>query len=158
MQTARSDDKSEICCASKQRINEWIGVCYRIATSADEPKIATRPRSSRIRDQKLESCDATLPLHAGAGYREIAASASSPSVMATSFFTHQDALGFSATDFNEAAQHLYTRWSNPTLELLEACLAALEGGEAALLRQRHGSDQCPIPDRLSSGDQLGPNN
>jgi cystathionine gamma-synthase/methionine-gamma-lyase len=76
-----------------------------------------------MRDQKSVSHDATLTLHAGAGHREIGAPVSSPPVLATSFFTHPDAVGFSANDLNEAAPHFYTRWSNPTLELLETRLA-----------------------------------
>jgi len=83
-------------------------------------------------DQKPVIHEATLTLHAGAGPRDIGAPASSPPVMATSFFTHPDAVGFSANDLNDAAPHFYTRWSNPTLGLLETRLAALEGGEAAL--------------------------
>jgi cystathionine gamma-synthase len=79
-----------------------------------------------MRDQKPKSHDTTLTLHAGAGHREIGTSVSSPPVLATSFFTHPDAVGFSANDLNEAAPHFYTRWSNPTHELLETRLAALD--------------------------------
>ena len=79
-----------------------------------------------MRDQQPKSRDATLTLHAGAGPREVGLPVSSPPVMATSFFTHPDAIGFSANDLKEAAPHFYTRWSNPTLELLETRLTALE--------------------------------
>jgi cystathionine gamma-synthase/methionine-gamma-lyase len=108
-----------------------------------------------MHDQKPEIHDATLTLHAGAGHREVGAPASAPPVLATSFFTHPDAVGFSANDLNEAAPHFYTRWSNPTLELLETRLAALEGGEAAL---SFASGMAAIGalflDRLGSGDHL----
>ena len=39
---------------------------------------------------------------------------------------------FSATDFEEDAPYLYSRWSNPTVGQLEAKLAAMEGGETAV--------------------------
>jgi len=108
-----------------------------------------------MRDHRSWSHDATLALHAGAGHREVGAPASSPPVMATSFFTHPDAVGFSANDLNEAAPHFYTRWSNPTLELLETRLAALEGGEAALsFTSGMAAISALFLDRLSSGDHL----
>ena len=53
-------------------------------------------------------------------------------MLSTTYFTHPDAVGFSASDLKADAPHFYTRWSNPTLELLEQRLALLEGGEAAL--------------------------
>ncbi|WP_262265820.1 trans-sulfuration enzyme family protein [Microvirga yunnanensis] len=108
-----------------------------------------------MNDQTSVSHDATLTLHAGAGPREVGLPASSPPVMATSFFTHPDAVGFSANDLNEAAPHFYTRWSNPTLALLETRLAALEGGEAALsFTSGMAAISALFLDRLSSGDHL----
>jgi cystathionine gamma-synthase len=99
--------------------------------------------------------DATLSLHAGADNREIGEPASSPPVMATSFFTHPDAAGFSANDLSETAPHFYTRWSNPTLALLEARLAALDGGEAALtFASGMAAISALFLDRLASGDHL----
>jgi cystathionine gamma-synthase len=106
-------------------------------------------------DQKLNVREATLTLHAGAGQRDIGAPASAPPVLATSYFTHPDAVGFSANDLNEAAPHFYTRWSNPTLELLETRLAALEGGEAALsFTSGMAAVSALFLDRLGSGDHL----
>ena len=40
--------------------------------------------------------EATLTLHAGAGQRDVGGPATAPPVLATSFFTHPDAVGFSA--------------------------------------------------------------
>jgi cystathionine gamma-synthase/methionine-gamma-lyase len=106
-------------------------------------------------DQKSMSHEATLSLHAGARPRSIGAPASSPPVMATSFFTHPDAVGFSANDLDEAAPHFYTRWSNPTLELLERRLAALDAGEAALsFASGMAAISALFLDRLTSGDHL----
>lgn len=53
-------------------------------------------------------------------------------VLATSFHTHPDLIGFSANDLTHEAPHFYTRWSNPTVAALEAKLAQLEDGEAGL--------------------------
>jgi cystathionine gamma-synthase/methionine-gamma-lyase len=106
-------------------------------------------------DQKPVTHVATLALHAGAGPRDIGAPASAPPVLATSYFTHPDAVGFSANDLNEASPHFYTRWSNPTLDLLEARLAALEGGEAAVsFASGMAAVSALFLDRLASGDHL----
>jgi cystathionine gamma-synthase len=51
---------------------------------------------------------------------------------ATSFRTHPDLVGFSGNDMTMDAPHFYSRWSNPTIATLEAKLAELEKGEAAL--------------------------
>ena len=80
-----------------------------------------------MRDQQPKSRDATLTLHAGAAPREVGLPVSSPPVMATSVFTHPDAIGFSANDLKDAAPHFYSRWRNPTLDLLETRLTALAG-------------------------------
>jgi cystathionine gamma-synthase/methionine-gamma-lyase len=106
-------------------------------------------------DHKPATHEATLTLHAGAGQREVGGPASAPPVLATSFFTHPDAVGFSANDLNEAAPHFYSRWSNPTLELLETRLAAIEGGEAALsFASGMAAISALFLDRLGSGDHL----
>ncbi|HZA92484.1 MAG TPA: PLP-dependent transferase [Gemmatimonadales bacterium] len=106
-------------------------------------------------DQKPTIREATLTLHAGAGQRNIGAPASAPPVLATSYFTHPDAVGFSANDLGEAAPHFYARWSNPTLELLETRLAALEDGEAALsFTSGMAAVGALFLDRLGSGDHL----
>jgi cystathionine beta-lyase/cystathionine gamma-synthase len=74
----------------------------------------------------------TLALHGGDGARVVGAPLAPAPVLSTTYFTHPDAVGFSASDLKADAPHFYTRWSNPTLELLEQRLALLEGGEAAL--------------------------
>jgi len=108
-----------------------------------------------MNDQKPIVHEATLALHAGAGQRDVGGPASAPPVLATSFFTHPDAVGFSANDLNEAAPHFYTRWSNPTLELLETRLAALEGGEAALsFSSGMAAVSALFLERLGCGDHL----
>jgi len=74
----------------------------------------------------------TISIHGGEGGRVLGAPVTPAPVLSTTYFTHPDAVGFSASDLKEDAPHFYTRWSNPTLELLEKRLAELEGGEAAL--------------------------
>lgn len=75
---------------------------------------------------------ADLALHGGDGERSIGAPVSPAPVLSTTYYAHPDAAGFSAADLAADAPHFYTRWSNPTLDLLERRLALLEGGEAAV--------------------------
>jgi cystathionine gamma-synthase len=106
-----------------------------------------------MRDQTSVSHDATLTLHAGAGSREVGLPVSSPPVMTTSFFIHPNAVGFSANDLNEAALKFYTRWSNPTPEVLEPRFAAFEGSEAGLsFASGMAAISALFLDRLGSGD------
>ena len=74
----------------------------------------------------------TLLLHGGDGPRTVGTPVSPAPVLSTTYYTHPDAVGFSAEDLKADTPHFYTRWSNPTLELLEKRLALLEGGEAAV--------------------------
>ena len=98
---------------------------------------------------------ATLALHAGEKGRSAGTPVSTVPVLSTSFHTTPGAIGFSANDLQQDAPHFYTRWSNPTLEVLETRLAALDGGEAALT---FASGMAAIGalflDRLSAGDHL----
>ena len=74
----------------------------------------------------------TISIHGGEGERVLGAPVTPAPVLSTTYYTHPDAVGFSASDLKDDAPHFYTRWSNPTLELLEKRLAELEGGEAAV--------------------------
>jgi cystathionine gamma-synthase len=98
---------------------------------------------------------ATTAIHGGEREREHGTAMAQPPVLSTSYYTHPDAIGFSATDLKADAPHFYTRWSNPTLELLEKRLALLEGGEAAV---SFASGMAAIVtlfhDRLAAGDHL----
>lgn len=76
--------------------------------------------------------DATIAIHGGIGTQLQGAPVSPAPVLASSFLTHPDSVGFSANDLKEDAPHFYSRWSNPTLQILEERLAELEGGEAAV--------------------------
>lgn len=98
---------------------------------------------------------ATIAIHGGEEKRALGAPVATPVTTATSFFTHPDAAGFSASSLEADAPHFYTRWSNPTLGLLEQRLALLEGGEAAL---SFASGMAAITalflSRLTAGDHL----
>ncbi len=97
----------------------------------------------------------TKAIHAGAAAAVTGEAVLSPLVPATSFHAHPDAVGFSAADLTTAAPHFYARWSNPTTELLENRLAALDGGEAALV---FGSGMAAVSglflNLLKAGDHL----
>lgn len=97
----------------------------------------------------------TQSIHAGLPAARSGEPVLSPLVPASSFYAHPDDTGFSANDLSDSAPHFYTRWSNPTAQALEARLAALDGGEAAL---SFASGMAAITglflNRLKSGDHL----
>ncbi len=98
---------------------------------------------------------ATLALHAGEPKRTVGAPVSPPIVASTSFYSAPDAGGFSAADLTDETPHFYTRWGNPTVDLLESRLAALEGGAGAVV---YASGMAAISAlffaRLRAGDHL----
>lgn len=98
---------------------------------------------------------ATRALHAGENERLPGAPVTEPPEFATSFYAGPNPVGFSANDLKANAPHFYTRWSNPTLRLLETRLAAIEAGEAAV---GFASGMAAISglflDRLNAGDHL----
>lgn len=104
---------------------------------------------------KNSAGEATRAIHGGEGRREVGEAVAKPPILSTSYFTHPDASGFSASDLAEGAAHFYSRWSNPTLDVLERRLALLEGGEAAV---SFASGMAAITtlfhDRLKAGDHL----
>jgi cystathionine gamma-synthase len=98
---------------------------------------------------------ATLALHAGDAPRGLGQPVTAPAILSSSFHTHPDAVGFSASDMGEQSPHFYTRWSNPTLDTLETRLAALEGGEAAVsFASGMAAISALFLDRLKAGDHL----
>lgn len=97
----------------------------------------------------------TQSIHAGLPAPRSGEPVLSPLVPASSFYAHPDDIGFSANDLSDKAPHFYTRWSNPTAQALEARLAALDGGEAAVT---FASGMSAITglflNRLKAGDHL----
>lgn len=97
----------------------------------------------------------TQSIHAGLPAARSGEPVLSPLVPASSFYAHPDDIGFSANDLNDKAPHFYTRWSNPTAQALEARLAALDGGEAALTFASGMSAVSGLfLNRLKAGDHL----
>lgn len=98
---------------------------------------------------------ATLSLHAGFSSHESGAPVSVTPVLSTSFYTKPGEIGFSAHDLNEGAAHFYTRWSNPTVDVLEQRMAVLDGAEAAIcFASGMAAISALFLDRLSAGDHL----
>ena len=97
----------------------------------------------------------TIALHFGAPTPSPGSPVSPPVVLANSFHTAPGAVGFSAADLTNDTQHFYSRWSNPTVSLLEARLAALEGGAGAVC---YASGMAAVSGlllaRLKAGDHL----
>lgn len=97
----------------------------------------------------------TQAIHAGTASKATGDPVLNTLSLATSFYSHPDAVGFSANDLTDKAPHFYTRWSNPTTDLLEERLAILEGGEAALT---FGSGMAAVTalflGQLKAGDHL----
>lgn len=95
---------------------------------------------------------ATRAIHAGEA-PDPATGASAPGLAMSSTFVKDRPAGFSAHD--AGAGFIYTRWSNPTVRMLEAKIAALEGTEAAAC---FGSGMAAIAavflTELSAGDHL----
>ena len=74
----------------------------------------------------------TRAVHAGEA-PDPATRASAPNIVMSTTFVIEDAdAQFSANVLSEDAPFVYTRWANPTVRQLEAKLADLEGGEAAV--------------------------
>ncbi len=97
----------------------------------------------------------TISIHGGEGARALGEPVTPAPVLSTTYFTHPDAVGFSASDLKADAPHFYTRWSNPTLELLETRLAELEGGEAAVsFASGMAAITALFHEQLKAGDHL----
>jgi cystathionine gamma-synthase/methionine-gamma-lyase len=97
----------------------------------------------------------TISIHGGKGRRALGQPVTPGPVLSTTYYTHPDAAGFSAADLMQDAPHCYSRWSNPTLDLLEKRLAELEGGEAALsFASGMAAITALFQQHLRSGDHL----
>ncbi len=97
----------------------------------------------------------TLALHSGSARPEIGAPVTIPLVSATSFYTAPDAVGFSASDMTDATPYFYARWGNPTVDLLERRLAALEEGAGTVcFASGMAAVAALFLSRMKSGDHL----
>lgn len=72
----------------------------------------------------------TTAIHAGEAPDPVTG-ASAPNIVMSSTYVVEEPAGFSAHDLNPDSPFLYSRWANPTVAMLEAKIAALEGTQAA---------------------------
>lgn len=81
--------------------------------------------------------------------------ASAPGIAMSSTFVQDEPTGFSFGTAGDARPYIYTRWGNPTVRMLEAKLAALEGGEAcAAFASGMAATAAVLLGRLEAGDHL----
>lgn len=73
----------------------------------------------------------TTAIHAGEG-PDPATGASAPPLHMSSAYVSEDVSGFSAHDLTPDSPYAYTRWANPTVDMLERKIAALQGTEDCL--------------------------
>lgn len=73
----------------------------------------------------------TIAIHAGEA-PDPATLASAPPIYMSSTFVSEDVSGFSAHDLTPDSPYAYSRWANPSVAMLEAKIAAMQGTEACL--------------------------
>jgi len=73
----------------------------------------------------------TTAIHAGEG-PDPTTGASAPPLHMSSTFVSDDVSGFSAHDLTPDSAYAYARWANPTVAMLEAKIAAMQGTEECL--------------------------
>ncbi len=89
------------------------------------------PRRTARRPRAREEGESTRCVHAGSRQERTAALV--PPIYQTATFRLPSAAAGARACESTAPAELYTRWGNPTLKQLEAAIADLEGGEAALV-------------------------
>ena len=96
----------------------------------------------------------TRAIHAGEK-PDISTGASSPNIVMSSTFAHDEPLGFSINSFEGESPFIYSRWSNPTTKQLEEKLSNLEEAEECLtFSSGMAATSAVFFSLLSSGDHL----
>ena len=96
----------------------------------------------------------TRAVHAGEK-PDAVTGASSPNIVMSSTFAHEEPLGFSINSFEGESPFIYSRWSNPTTKQLEGKLADLEEAEECLtFSSGMAATSAVLLSILSSGDHL----
>ena len=96
----------------------------------------------------------TRAIHAGEK-PDISTGASSPNIVMSSTFAHDEPLGFSINSFEGESPFIYSRWSNPTTKQLEEKLSNLEEAEECLtFSSGMAATSAGFFSLLSSGDHL----
>ena len=73
----------------------------------------------------------TAAVHAGEGPDPITG-ASAPNIVMSSTYVADEVSGFSAHDLTDDSPYIYGRWANPSVQMLEQKIAAIEGTESCL--------------------------
>lgn len=98
--------------------------------------------------------DMTRAIHAGEA-PDPTTGASAPAIHMSSTFVSSSVSGFSAHDLTEDSPFLYARWSNPSVQMLEQKIAAMQGTEDCLCTASGMAAASAIMFTfLSSGDHL----
>ena len=96
----------------------------------------------------------TQAIHAGET-PDAATGASAPPIHMSSTFVSESIGGFSAHDLTPESPYSYARWSNPTVAMLEAKIAAMQGAEECLCTASGMAAASAIMfSLLQSGDHL----
>ncbi len=107
------------------------------------------PRASRSH-HLLE----TRAVHSGEGIDEVTG-ASAPNIVMSSTFASEEPAGFSIRQFKDERPYVYTRWGNPTIDMLERKLASLEEAEACIaLASGMAATTTLLLGLLKTGDHL----
>jgi methionine-gamma-lyase len=84
-----------------------------------------------------------------------ATGASAPNIVMSSTYVVDEPSGFSAHDITENSPHVYSRWSNPTVRMLENKISILENTEAsACFASGMAAAAAIFMSELSCGDRL----
>ena len=101
-------------------------------------------------DHRLE----TRAVHGGEQVDELTG-ASAPNIVMSSTFVSDDPAGFSIKEFEEDRPYVYTRWGNPTIEMLEKKLMSLEEAEHCIaLASGMAATTTLLLGLLKSGDHM----
>ena len=96
----------------------------------------------------------TRAVHGGEQVDELTG-ASAPNIVMSSTFVTDDPAGFSIKEFDENRPYVYTRWGNPTIEMLEKKLTSLEEAEHCIaLASGMAATTTLLLGLLKSGDHL----
>lgn len=96
----------------------------------------------------------TRAVHGGEQVDELTG-ASAPNIVMSSTFVSDDPAGFSIKEFDEDRPYVYTRWGNPTIEMLERKLMSLEEAEYCIaLASGMAATTTLLLGLLESGDHL----
>jgi methionine-gamma-lyase len=87
--------------------------------------------SKRLRDDNATWAEGTQAVHAGEERASAFGAVGTPIIQSSTFFFN-DNKDLEAMLAGDGDRYMYSRWSNPTVEVAESKLATLEGAEAGL--------------------------